>query len=143
MYEQIPDATTLLKFRHLLEEHNIGEQIFKDITVRLDVAGLMMHGGTIVDATIIAAPPSTKNKNGGRNPEMHQTKKGNEWYFGMKVDSGVDAGSGYVHTITSTAANVHDSNEAVKLRVQMMKSCTATQDILAYLKGRKSKTMNI
>lgn len=115
MSEQVPDATTLLKFRHLLEEHNIGEQIFKDITTRLDAAGLMMHGGTIVDATIIAAPPSTKNKDGGRDPEMHQTKKGNEWYFGMKVHSGVDAGSGYVHTITGTAANVHDSNEAAKL----------------------------
>lgn len=115
MSEQVPDATTLLKFRHLLEEYNIGEQIFKDITTRLDAAGLMMHGGTIVDATIIAASPSTKNKDGGRDPEMHQTKKGNEWYFGMKVHSGVDAGSGYVHTITGTAANVHDSNEAAKL----------------------------
>lgn len=115
MSEQVPDATTLLKFRHLLEEHNIGEQIFNDITARLDAAGLMMHGGTIVDATIIAAPPSTKNRDGKRDPEMHQTKKGNEWHFGMKVHSGVDAGSGYVHTITGTAANVHDSNEAVSL----------------------------
>lgn len=74
-----------------------------------------MHGGTIVDATIIAAPNSTKNKEGKRDPEMHQTKKGNQWYHGMKVHSGVDAGSGYVHTITGTAANVHDIEETAKL----------------------------
>jgi len=113
--EQVPDATTLLKFRHLLEQHNIGEKVFNDINTRLAAAGLMMHGGTIVDATIIAAPPSTKNKEGKRDPEMHQTKKGNEWHFGMKVHSGVDAGSGYVHTITATSANVHDVNETAKL----------------------------
>ena len=74
-----------------------------------------MHGGTIVDATIITAPGSTKNRAGRRDGEMHQTKKGNQWYFGMKVHSGVDAGSGYVHTITGTAANVHDVNETEKL----------------------------
>ena len=74
-----------------------------------------MHGGSIVDATIIAAPSSTKNKEGKRDPEMHQTKKGNQWYHGMKVHSGVDAGSGYVHTITGTPANVHDIDETVKL----------------------------
>ena len=113
--EQVPDATTLLKFRHLLEEHNIGEQIFADVTDRLENAGLIMHGGTIVDATIIAAPSSTKNRTGKRDEEMHQTKKGNQWYFGMKIHSGVDAGSGYVHTITGTAANVHDVNETEKL----------------------------
>ena len=113
--EQVPDATTLLKFRHLLEEHKIGEQIFADVKNRLDKAGLIMHGGTIVDATIIAAPSSTKNKDGKRDGEMHQTKKGNQWYFGMKVHSGVDAGSGYVHTITGTAASVHDVNEAEHL----------------------------
>ena len=113
--EQVPDATTLLKFRHLLEEHKIGEQIFADVKARLDKAGLIMHGGTIVDATIIAAPSSTKNKDGKRDEEMHQVKKGNQWYFGMKVHSGVDAGSGYVHTITGTAASVHDVNEAEHL----------------------------
>ena len=109
--EQVPDATTLLKFRHLLEKHKIGEQIFNDVTSRLEKAGLLMHGGTIVDATIIAAPSSTKNKEGKRDEEMHQTKKGNQWYFGMKIHAGVDAGSGFVHTITGTAANVHDVNE--------------------------------
>ena len=109
--EQAPDATTLLRFRHLIEENQIGEKIFEDVNERLQAAGLMMHGGTIVDATLIAAPPSTKNKDGERDPEMHQTRKGKQWYFGMKIHSGVDAGSGYVHTITATAANVSDVTE--------------------------------
>ncbi len=113
--EQVPDATTLLKFRHLLERHNICEALFKDIGERLEAAGLMMRGGTIVDATIIAASSSTKNREGKRDPEMHQTKKGNQWYHGMKVHAGVDAGSGYVHTITGTAANVHDIDETANL----------------------------
>lgn len=113
--EQVPDSTTLLKFRHLLEKHHIGEQIFADVNTRLEKCGLMMHGGTIVDATIVHAPSSTKNNKGERDPEMHQTKKGNQWYFGMKIHSGVDAGSGYVHTITATSANVHDIDEAAKL----------------------------
>ena len=113
--EQVPDATTLLKFRHLLEKHHIGEKIFQDVNDRLEKAGLIMHGGSIVDATIIAAPSSTKNKDGKRDPEMHQTKKGNQWYHGMKVHAGVDAGSGYVHTITGTAANVHDIDETANL----------------------------
>ncbi len=113
--EQVPDATTLLHFRHLIENNRIGEKIFADVKARLEKAGLMMHGGTIVDATIISAPSSTKNKEGKRDPEMHQTKKGNQWYHGMKVHSGVDAGSGYVHTITGTAANVHDNDETAKL----------------------------
>ena len=115
MTEQVPDATTLLKFRHLLEKHNIGEKIFTDIRDRLEESGLLMHGGTIVDATIISAPSSTKNRTGTRDPETHQTKKGNQWYHGMKVHAGVDAGTGYIHTIEGTAANVHDSTEATKL----------------------------
>ena len=110
--EQVPDATTLLKFRHLLEEHHIGEQIFADVNSRLEECGLIMHGGSIVDATIVSAPSSTKNKEGKRDSEMHQTKKGNQWYHGMKIHAGVDAGSGYVHTITATSANVHDIDEA-------------------------------
>lgn len=113
--EQVPDATTLLKFRHLLERNGIGKKLFDDITARLDKSGLIMHGGTIVDATIISAPSSTKNKTGERDPEMHQTKKGNQWFHGMKVHAGVDAGSGYVHTIEGTAANVNDSTEASRL----------------------------
>lgn len=113
--EQVPDATTLLKFRHLIEEHKIGEQIFADVSNKLEKAGLIMRGGTIVDATIVSAPSSTKNKEGKRDPEMHQVKKGNQWHFGMKVHAGVDAGSGYVHTITGTAASTHDVTETEKL----------------------------
>lgn len=124
MEEQVPDATTLLKFRHLIEEHDIGEKIFEDIKKRLDDAGLIMHGGSIVDATIISAPSSTKNAKRERDPEMHQTKKGNQWYHGMKVHAGVDAGTGYVHTIKGTAANVHDS--------QMMTDVLREDDEVAY-----------
>lgn len=106
--EQVPDATTLLKFRHLLEEHQLGEKMFEEIQKLLEAKGLLMHGGTIVDASIVNAPSSTKNASGERDPEMHQTKKGNQWYFGMKMHIGVDAGSGYVHSLKATAANVHD-----------------------------------
>lgn len=113
--QQAPDATTLLKFRHLLEKNKLGEKLFADVNERLDSAGLIMHGGTIVDATIIASTPSTKNKEKQRDPEMHQTKKGNQWYHGMKVHAGVDAGTGYVHSITGTAANVHDIEETHNL----------------------------
>ena len=113
--QQVPDATTLLKFRHMLEKNKIGEKIFADVNSRLDEAGLIMHGGTVVDASLIAAPKSTKNKTGKRDPEMHQTKKGNEWYFGMKVHAGADAGSGYVHSLTGTSANMHDVSETSKL----------------------------
>ena len=114
-YDQVPDATTLLRFRHLLEKHNINKLLFNDIKERLDRAGLIMHGGTVVDATIISAPSSTKNSTKSRDEEMHSTKKGNQWHFGMKIHSGVDAGSGYVHTITATAANVHDVCETHNL----------------------------
>lgn len=113
--DHVPDATTLLHFRHLIEENWIGETVFADVKARLEEADLMMYGGTIVDATIIAAPSSTENKECRRDPEMHQTKKGGQWYHGIKVHSGVDAGSGYVHTITGTAANVHDIRETSKL----------------------------
>jgi IS5 family transposase len=113
--EQAPDATTLLKFRHLLEENGVCEKLFKDLNDRLELNGFLMHGGSIIDATIIKAPSSTKNESGERDPEMHQTKKGNEWHFGMKAHIGVDAGTGYVHSLTVTAANVHDITEASKL----------------------------
>ena len=93
--EQVPDATTLLKFRHLLEKHNVGKVFFEAICRTLEERGYMMRGGTIVDATLISATSSTKNEKKERDPEMHQTKKGNEWYFGMKCHIGVDAGSGY------------------------------------------------
>lgn len=113
--EQVPDATTLLKFRHLMEKHKIGEQLFRAINYVIEQSGYMMRGGTIVDATIISAPPSVKNAEKARDPEMHQTKKGNEWRFGMKCHIGVDAGSGLVHSVEVTAANVHDVTVAAQL----------------------------
>lgn len=113
--EQVPDATTLLAFRHLLEEYKLGEKLFAAQNEIFEEQGWIMRGGSIVDATIIAAPSSTKNATGTRDPEMHQTKKGNQWYFGMKAHTGVDAGTGYVHTVTATAANVHDLDQAANL----------------------------
>jgi len=113
--EQVPDATTLLHFRHLLEKHELGEKLFEAQNEIFDEQGWMMRGGSIVDATIIAAPSSTKNASGARDPEMHQTKKGNQWYFGMKAHTGVDAGTGYVHSLTVTAASVHDLDEITDL----------------------------
>jgi IS5 family transposase len=113
--EQVPDATTLLHFRHLLEKHQLGEKLFQAQSQIFTEQGWIMRGGSIVDATIIAAPSSTKNASGGRDPEMHQTKKGNQWYFGMKAHIGADAGTGYVHSVTATSANVHDLDEAVNL----------------------------
>jgi IS5 family transposase len=113
--EQVPDATTLLHFRHLLEEHKLGEKLLAAQSEIFEEEGWIMRGGSIVDATIIAAPSSTKNATGERDPEMHQTKKGNQWYFGMKAHVGVDAGTGYIHSVTATAANIHDLDEAVHL----------------------------
>ena len=113
--EQAPDATTLLKFRRLLEEQELGKKLFEAINQLLESKGCMMRGGTIVDATIIQAPSSTKNASGERDQEMHQTKKGNQWYFGMKAHIGVDAGSGYTHTVTVTSANAHDITQASEL----------------------------
>ena len=113
--EQVPDATTLLHFRHLLEEHQLGEKLLESQNQIFTEQGWIMRGGSIIDATIIAAPSSTKNATGTRDPQMHQTKKGNQWYFGMKAHIGADAGTGYVHSVTCTAANVHDLDEAVNL----------------------------
>ncbi|UQG59280.1 IS5 family transposase [Marinobacter sp. M3C] len=113
--ESVPDATTLLKFRHLLEKQALTQVIFEQINGHLADRGMLMREGTIVDATIIAAPPSTKNKAKARDPEMHQTRKGNEWYFGMKAHIGTDADSGLVHSLTGTAANVADITETERL----------------------------
>jgi len=115
MTEAVPDETTLCKFRHLLEANGLNKLFFDAINRVMVQTGHMMKGGTIVDATIINAPSSTKNEERKRDPEMHQTKKGNEWKFGMKCHIGVDAGSGLVHTITVTAANVSDVVETAKL----------------------------
>ncbi len=111
----IPDETTILNFRHLLEEHALGKKLFKEINAHLDDQGLILKEGTIVDASIIAAPTSTKNKARERDPEMHQTKKGNEWHFGMKMHIGTDDELGLVHSVTGTSANVHDITEAERL----------------------------
>jgi IS5 family transposase len=110
--ESVPDATTLLKFRRLLEAGELTKAMFEEINAHLHQQGLLMRAGTIVDATIIAAPSSTKNNSGERDPEMHQAKKGNQWHFGMKAHIAVDAESGVVHKVVSTAANVNDVTQA-------------------------------
>lgn len=106
--ESVPDATTLLRFRHMLEKHALTQRIFEEINAHLAEKGLFMREGTIVDATIVAAAPSTKNKAKQRDPEMKQTKKGNQWYFGMKAHIGVDAVTGLTHSVAATSANVAD-----------------------------------
>jgi IS5 family transposase len=111
----VPDATTVMNFRHWLEEHDLTRVLFDEVGAMLEERGLLMRQGTIVDATIIAASPSTKNKSKSRDPEMHQTKKGNQWYFGMKAHIGVDVASGVVHTVTGTAANEADINQTAAL----------------------------
>lgn len=105
----VPDETTICKFRHLLEKHELGKKLFAEVNRYLADCGITISGGTIVDATIINAPSSTKNQDGERDPEMHQTKKGNQWYFGMKAHIGVDSRHKVVHSIVATSANVHDS----------------------------------
>jgi IS5 family transposase len=107
--ERAPDETTVCKFRHLLEEHGLGKRIFEEVGRYLQQQGFKLSRGTIVDATIISAPSSTKNKHKARDPEMHQTKKGNQWYFGMKAHIGVDAKEKLIHSAVATAANVADS----------------------------------
>jgi IS5 family transposase len=109
--ESVPDATTLLNFRHWLEQHELTKVLFDEVGAMLEERGLLMRQGTIVDATIIAAPSSTKNKSQTRDPEMHQTRKANQWHFGMKAHIGVDVASGVVHTVVGTAANEADINQ--------------------------------
>ncbi len=113
--DRIPDEATILSFRHLLEKHKLGEQIFETVKTHLSARGMTMREGTIVDATLIAAPSSTKNKEGKRDPEMHQTKKGNQWYYRMKIHIGVDKDSGLIHSVETTSANVHDITRAAQL----------------------------
>jgi IS5 family transposase len=110
--EAVPDATTLLKFRHLLEAHELTRRIFEEVGALLGEKQLLMREGTLIDATIIAAPCSTKNRRRERDPDMHQTKKGNQWYFGMKAHIGADESSGLVHSVEGTAANVSDISQA-------------------------------
>lgn len=113
--EGVPDATTLLKFRRLLETHALCQGLFDAINADLTARGLLLREGTLVDATLIAAPPSTKNQTRQRDPEMHQTRKGNQWYFGMKAHIGADRDSKLVHTVVVTAANVADITKTAEL----------------------------
>jgi IS5 family transposase len=113
--ESIPDETTILNFRHYMEAHKFGKKVFDTINQHLADKGLRLREGTIVDASIIAAPTSTKNAEGQRDPEMHQVKKGNEWHYGMKMHIGVDDGLGLIHSITTTPANEHDITQVGKL----------------------------
>ena len=113
--QSVPDATTLMGFRHLLEVHNLTQAMLVEINAMLIERGLLMSKGTLVDATLIAAPSSTKNQAHARDPEMHQTKKGNQWHFGVKAHIGVDEESGLVHTVITTAANVSDISQTPAL----------------------------
>ena len=112
---RLPDESTILRFRHRLEEHKLAEQMLATVNALLVSKGLLLKVGTAVDATLIAAPTSTKNKGKARDPEMHSSKKGNQWYFGMKAHIGVDADSGLVHTAEGTAGHVHDITESHSL----------------------------
>jgi IS5 family transposase len=105
-----PDETTVCNFRHLLEAHDLGKKLFEEVGRHLQARGMKVSNGTIVDATIINAPSSTKNASGERDPEMHQTKKGNQWYFGMKAHVGVDKKHKLIHSVAASAANMHDAN---------------------------------
>ena len=113
--EPIPDESTILHFRHLLERHQLGQGLFEEIKGHLEEQGMRLREGTIVDATIIESPSSTKNRTGQRDPEMRQIKKGNQWHFGMKLHIGMDAKTGLVHSLSTTSANVHDVTEAHRL----------------------------
>ena len=111
-FGRLPDESTILRFRHRLEKHKLAEQILATVNDILVEHGLLLKAGTVVDATLIAAPPSTKNKDKARDPDMHSSKKGNQWYFGMKAHIGADADSGLVHTVRCTSGHVSDIAEA-------------------------------
>jgi transposase, IS5 family len=113
--QSVPDATTLMGFRHLLEAHDLPQAMLVEVNAMLIERGLLMSKGTLVDATLIAAPSSTKNREHARDPEMHQTRKGNQWHFGLKAHIGVDQESGLVHTLVTTAANVSDISQTPTL----------------------------
>ena len=113
--DRIPDETTILAFWHLLEKHDLGQKVFETVKAHLKERGMAMKQGTIIDATLISAHSSTKNKTDERDPEMHQTKKGNQWYFGLKVHIGVVKDSGLIHSVETTSANLHDITRAAQL----------------------------
>ena len=112
---RLPDENTILRFRHMLEEQQRGHQKMGTVNATHSANGLLLKQGTAIDATLVAAPSSTKNSTGTRDPEMHQTKKRNRWHFGMKAHIGVDSDSGLVHTVSTTAANAHDIVQAAAL----------------------------
>jgi IS5 family transposase len=114
-FSRMPDESTILRFRHRLEKHKLAEQILRIVNEQLSERGLLLKVGTAIDATLIPAPSSTKNKDKARDPEMHSSKKGNQWYFGMKAHIGVDAESGLVHTVRGTSGNVSDIAEGNSL----------------------------
>jgi IS5 family transposase len=138
-HSRLPDESTILKFRHLLEEHKLADQILEVVNAKLGQRGLLLREGTAVDATLIAAPSSTKNKDKARDPEMHQTKKGNQWYFGMKAHIGVDADSGLVHSVVGTAANVSDVTQAHALCMVRRAWCLPTRDTRESKSAKKPK----
>ena len=127
-----PDETTILNFRHLLERHALGEVLLAEITRHLAAQGLRLREGTIVDATILDAPASTKNRAQARDPEMHQVKKGNQWYFGMKAHIGVDAATGLVHSVVTTAANWRISRKCRGSCMGPRRRCGATRGTRAW-----------
>lgn len=136
---RMPDESTILRFRHLLEKHELAPKILAIINAGLAEQGLMLKTGTVVDATIIAAPSSTKNKSGDRDPEMHQAKKGNPWHFGMTAHIGVDAESGLVHTVIGTAANVNDVTQATQLLMGRRRMCSLMPATRAWASARRPK----
>ena len=125
--QRLPDETTILRFRHLLQKHKLADQMLATVNEVLRTKGLMLRAGTVVDATLIGAPSSTKNAKGQRDPEMHQVKKGNQWYFGMKAHIGVDAESGLVHTAGVTTGKVHDAKVMDNLTARTTARSTATR----------------
>ncbi|MEX3791567.1 IS5 family transposase, partial [Paraburkholderia sp. BR14374] len=142
--EAVPDATTLLKFRRLLETHKLGEKLFAEVGRVLQSSGMKLKSGTIVDATIIGAPSSTKNEQKSRDPEMHQTRKGKQWYFGAKLHIGVDSQSGLAHSAVLTPANVHDKHPLPQLlhgqeRRVYGDSAYASQKALIHSKAPKAR----
>lgn len=157
-HEPAPDETTVCKFRHLLEEQGLGRTLFEEVARHLRAQGLTVSTGTIVDATIIAAPSSTKNATGTRDPEMHQTKKGQQWYFGMKAHLGVDSRSKRIHSVAATAATVHDSQALPWLRhgderrvwgdsaytgqTAALRACAPHAQDFTHRKGRRSQPLS-
>ena len=136
----LPDESTILRFRHLLEAHNLSLQILATVNATLAAEGLLLKGGTVVDDTLIAAPSSTKNSSGERAPEMHQTKKGNQWHFGMKAHIGVDADSGLVHTVVGTATKVNDVTQAHARCTERKPMSLPTRATRAWASAMKRRT---